>query len=121
MNRRGFLGILIGLAVAPFARARLIAQDIPFNGPWGAWLHSITGEYERSGCELTTIYSDHALVLRYANNMRLFERDGMIHWGPWRRWCYATSPEEAQAILQEFRAVSANPPAPTGESPVGPI
>lgn len=41
-------------------------------------------------------------ILRAAESMKLFERDGMIHFGTWRQWWRAT-PEEAAEILQELK------------------
>ena len=54
----------------------------------------------------------HALTLRYAESMKLFTRDGLIHYGTWRRWLRAANKEEADSILRDFKATS--PPASPG-------
>jgi hypothetical protein len=41
------------------------------------------------------------IIRRDAKTMLLFERDGMIHFGLWRRWKRATS-KDANKILKNF-------------------
>mgnify|MGYP001615894031 CR=1 FL=1 len=48
----------------------------------------------------------HAIALRYAKQMKLFERDGRIHYGMWRRWLRAANKSEADAIVRGFVLVN---------------
>lgn len=42
-------------------------------------------------------------IIRAADSMKLFEHDGVIDFGTWRRWYRARYTPEADAILAEFR------------------
>lgn len=44
----------------------------------------------------------HSDVLNRAESMKLFERDGKVYFGLWRRWWYA-KPDERERVLAEFR------------------
>ncbi len=48
MNRRRFIQMLAGLAVAPALPTVGASSEtiVGFNGPWGGWLNPVTGEYE---------------------------------------------------------------------------
>lgn len=45
-------------------------------------------------------------TLRRAESMKLFERDGMIHYGKWREW-WSASDERKAELLAKFKADSA--------------
>ena len=42
-------------------------------------------------------------AVRLAEGMKLFERNGKVHYGLWRRWYHAKTSQEADTVLQEFR------------------
>lgn len=45
----------------------------------------------------------YAIIRRDADSMNLFARDDKIFYGKWRQWKRASSQEEADKILAEFR------------------
>ena len=49
----------------------------------------------------------------YADSMKLFERYGMIHMGPWNAWRRAGSAAEATAILKQFEEANPHPRSTT--------
>lgn len=51
--------------------------------------------------------TDMDLARHHAESMKLFERDGVIHMGVWRRWRKASTKQAADAVLAEFKAPSA--------------
>lgn len=48
------------------------------------------------------IPSDHEIILRQAESMKLFERNGQIAYGKWREWSRARTKEEADMLLKKF-------------------
>ena len=92
MNRRSFIQSILAAGVAPYVGAvpariaEIKAEILSYIEP-----------------KPYAFPTDHEVIGRAANSMRLFERDGMIAYGTWRRWWRAT-PQEGKAILKAFKA-----------------
>lgn len=52
------------------------------------------------------IPSEHEIILRNAESMKLFERNGQIAFGKWREWSHAKTQEEADMLLKKFKEES---------------
>ncbi|MFA6904321.1 MAG: hypothetical protein WC236_14700 [Gallionellaceae bacterium] len=48
------------------------------------------------------IPSEHEIILRQAESMKLFERNGQIAFGKWQAWSRARTKEEADMLLKKF-------------------